>query len=60
MLQCSEVFLPPDPYPQTAPSPPPTYEAAVTSGSQKKGEEEDDSGLPTYQAALQLAAQGYV
>lgn len=59
MLQCSDVFVPPDPRPQTAPSPPPTYEAVITGRSQK-GEEEDDSGLPTYQAALQLAAQGYV
>jgi hypothetical protein len=60
MLQCSDVFLPSDPCPQPDPSPPPTYEAVITGRSQKKDEEEDDSGLPTYQAALRLAAQGYV
>jgi hypothetical protein len=27
---------------------------------QEKGEEEDESGLPSYEAALRLGAQGYV
>ncbi|KDR09001.1 hypothetical protein L798_01394 [Zootermopsis nevadensis] len=58
--QCPDVFLQPDPCPQTASSPPPTYEAVIRDRPRKKVEEEDDSGLPTYQAALRLAAQGYV
>jgi hypothetical protein len=32
----------------------------IGSRPQEKIEEEDDSGLPTYAAALRLEAQGYV
>jgi hypothetical protein len=32
----------------------------IASRPQAKGEEEDDSGLPSYTAALRMEAQGYV
>ena len=52
-----------------AASPPPTYESVIAATPLNKDEEaaavpvsqkQDDSGLPTYEAALRLEAQGYV
>ncbi|PSN40105.1 hypothetical protein C0J52_33744 [Blattella germanica] len=55
-----------------APSPPPAYETVIAAIPikkeeeaaipvlQKQEEDEDDSGLPSYEAALRLEAQGYV
>lgn len=63
LLQCSEaagVFLPQESCSPTAPSPPPAYDMVIAGRPQGKGEEEDDSGLPSYAAALRLGAQGYV
>lgn len=54
------MFLPLDPCPPTAPSPPPAYDMVIAGRPQEKGEEEDESGLPSYEAALRLGAQGYV
>jgi hypothetical protein len=63
LLQCyevDEVFLPADPCPPPNPSPPPAYDIVIASRPEEKSEEEDSSGLPTYEAALRLEAQGYV
>jgi hypothetical protein len=45
--------------PTVAISPPPDYEM-VTANTAQKSEDMDESGLPSYAAALRLAAQGYV
>jgi hypothetical protein len=45
--------------PAVASSPPPDYEEVTANRAQKR-EDMDESGLPTYAAALRLEAQGYV
>jgi hypothetical protein len=45
--------------PTVATRPPPDYEM-VTANSAQKSEDIDESGLPSYAAALRLEAQGYV
>jgi len=60
--QCYEVsgvFMPQELCPTTASGPPPDYEVVTANGSQKSVDM-DESGLPTYAAALRLDAQGYV
>jgi len=62
LFQCYEVsgvFMPQELCPTTASGPPPDYELVTANGSQKS-EDMDESGLPTYAAALRLEAQGYV
>lgn len=60
--QCYEVsgvFRPQEPCTTTASGPPPDYEV-VTANRSQKNEDMDESGLPTYAAAMRLEAQGYV
>jgi hypothetical protein len=53
------VFVPQELCSTVATRPPPDYEM-VTANRVQKSEDMDESGLPSYAAAMRVEAQGYV